>query len=186
MSSADPNLVTISGRAGVAVTMRFVAGVEANGIDIDGVAFMLGADGRCAEETDLIFYNNEGVQNVVWHQGDSLKRPFIDGERIFAILPRVPARVQSIVFAAAVHPHEGYDHFHMGMLEHVRVDVQRRPGPPISRPVEKTSFGQGKGLILCHLRRGRERWNFEFSPQPTESLEAMCSQFGLTATKDDA
>jgi hypothetical protein len=37
MSSANPDVVTISGRAGVAVTMRFVPGVDASGIDIDGV-----------------------------------------------------------------------------------------------------------------------------------------------------
>jgi tellurium resistance protein TerD len=174
------DVVPINPKCTLALTMNFWVTRAAMGIDLDGVAFLVGNDGLCAGDADLIFYGNEGDKSSVWHYGDSPRRRRIPGERLYAKPQGIAPRVQRVVFAVSIYPHALHAAYHMGMVGHLELNVVRYPGKGVKRSFTSEVFGTGRSVILCELRRDTPNWQLDFSPQPVDGgLDALCHRFGL-------
>lgn len=72
--------------------------------DLDAAAFLLGADGKTASDSDFVFYGNlKHVSEAVIHTGDNLTG---DDEVIKVDLSKVPASVDKIDFTATIYEAE--------------------------------------------------------------------------------
>lgn len=73
--------------------------------DLDASVFLVGAEGKCADDAAFIFYNNKSSSDgSVAHQGDNTSgQGDGDDEKIKANLPRIPATVSRLVFAVTIH-----------------------------------------------------------------------------------
>ncbi|MRX71269.1 chemical-damaging agent resistance protein C [Bacillus lacus] len=79
-----------------------------NDFDLDASVFLLDANGKCASESDFIFYNQLiGGEGSIEHTGDNLTGEGDgDDEQIKVNLSNVPAYVEKISFVITIHDAE--------------------------------------------------------------------------------
>jgi tellurium resistance protein TerD len=77
--------------------------------DLDASIFMVGTNGKTANDNDFIFYNNlTSADGSVKHQGDSLTGEGDgDDEKANVTLSAVSAAIQEIIFVVTIHEGEG-------------------------------------------------------------------------------
>ncbi|MBF0270907.1 MAG: TerD family protein [Magnetococcales bacterium] len=78
---------------------------DGQAFDLDGVVFILGANGKVRSDSDFVFYNNpKGANGSVQHQGDNRTGAGAgDDEQILMNLEGIPADVDKVVIAVTIH-----------------------------------------------------------------------------------
>ena len=103
LSKEAPGLAKVA--LGLGWDSRATDGAE---FDLDAVAFLVGADGKVAGDSDFIFYNNlKSTCGAVVHQGDNKDGEGDGDDEVVEItLANVAANVQRVVIGVTIHDAE--------------------------------------------------------------------------------
>ena len=132
--------------------------------DLNACAFLLGADGKCPSEREVIFYNNlEHPSGAVKHLGDDQT-----GD-----LDKVPAAIGRIVFAVTIHE-AGERKQNFGQVKNAFLRVADEAASEELLCFELgEDFSTETSVIAAELRRAGKGFQ--------GGLEALCRQYGVDA-----
>lgn len=135
---------------------------DGNAFDLDASAFLLGANGKVADDSHFVFYGQLSFPNgSVVHQGDNLTGDG-DGEKevIEVDIQRVPEHVQKISFSVSIHE-AAQRRQTFGMVDnaYIRV-VNKADGKELAR-YDLTEDGSTEtAMIFGELYRHNGDWKF--------------------------
>jgi tellurium resistance protein TerD len=161
---------------------------DANPMDVDVSAFLLGPDDRTRENDDFVFYNHmEGCGGAVVHHGDSRTGAGEgDDETISLNLRGIPFGVARVVFALTVH-----DGDERGQaLRDVRGGFLRLVDKRNSHEIARYTLGpelEGRaeaGMLVAALERQGPNWIFHALGEPAEGgLAAIATRYGIVVAQ---
>ncbi len=101
LSKENPNLKKIQMGLGWDINQSDTG----TGFDLDGSVFLIGTDGKTANDRDFVFYNNlASMDRSVRHTGDNRTGEGQgDDEEILVDLSKVSPRIQEIIFVVTIH-----------------------------------------------------------------------------------
>ncbi len=152
--------------------------------DLDASAFLLGANGKCLEAEDFIFYHNlEHSSGAVKHMGDNLTGEGEgDDEQIEVDLSLVPARIEKIAFTVTI-----YDALsrrqNFGQVSNAfcRI-VDESTDTEIVRYDLGEDFSIETAIVVGELYRYNGEWKFNAIGSGFQGgLAALCAHYGLDA-----
>ena len=150
--------------------------------DLDASAFMVGADGKCKNESGFIFYGNkEGVG--VTHTGDNLTGAGEgDDEQILVDLNTVPAEIDKITFTVTIYDAETRNQ-NFGMVENSYIRVfDSVSGTELIRYDLGEDFSIETAIVVGELYRHNGEWKFNAVGSGfSGGLSALCGNFGIDA-----
>lgn len=150
--------------------------------DLDASAFMVGADGKCKNESGFIFYGNkEGVG--VTHTGDSLTGAGEgDDEQILVDLNTVPTEIEKIAFTVTIYDAETRNQ-NFGMVENSYIRVfDSVSGTELIRYDLGEDFSIETAIVVGELYRHNGEWKFNAVGSGfSGGLSALCGNFGIDA-----
>ena len=130
--------------------------------DLDASVFLLGADGKCRNELDFIFYNNlQSADGSVIHTGDNRTGDGDgDDEQIKVNLSKVPASVDRIAFTVTIHDAESRrQNFGQVANAFVRL-VNEDTNNEVLRFDLGEDFSIETAVVFCELYRHNQDWKF--------------------------
>lgn len=150
--------------------------------DLDASAFMVGADGKCKNESGFIFYGNkEGVG--VTHTGDNLTGAGEgDDEQILVDLNTVPTEIEKIAFTVTIYDAETRNQ-NFGMVENSYIRVfDSVSGTELIRYDLGEDFSIETAIVVGELYRHNGEWKFNAVGSGfSGGLSALCGNFGINA-----
>ena len=150
--------------------------------DLDASAFMVGADGKCKNESGFIFYGNkEGVG--VTHTGDNLTGAGEgDDEQILVDLNTVPTEIEKIAFTVTIYDAETRNQ-NFGMVENSYIRVfDSVSGTELIRYDLGEDFSIETAIVVGELYRHNGEWKFNAVGSGfSGGLSALCGNFGIDA-----
>jgi len=150
--------------------------------DLDAAVFLLDGNGKAANETDFIFYNNStGAGGAVKHLGDNLTGAGEgDDEQVTINLSKLPASVTKINFVVTIHDAEARSQ-NFGQVSNafIRV-VNEENAEELVRYDLSEDFSIETALVVGELYRHGDEWKFNaIGSGFSGGLEALCRNFGL-------
>jgi len=150
--------------------------------DLDAAAFLLGANGKVASDTDFVFYNNlTHSSGAVVHQGDNLTGEGDgDDEQITIDLSKVPASYEKIAFTVTIHDSESRkQNFGQVSNSFIRL-VNETDGSEIMRYDLGEDFSVETAVIVAELYRAGADWKFNaIGSGFKDGLSALCKNYGV-------
>ncbi len=150
--------------------------------DLDASAFLLGGNGKAANENDFIFYNNpNGGGGSVVHMGDNLTGVGEgDDEQVKIDLSQVPGNIEKIDFTVTIHDAEGRgQNFGQVSNAFIRI-VNEASGQELIRYDLSEDFSVETAIVCGELYRHGGEWKFNAVGSGfSGGLEALCNHFGL-------
>ncbi len=149
--------------------------------DLDASVFLLNAAGRCANETDFIFYNNLSSGGVS-HSGDNRTGDGDgDDESVTIEFATVPAYVEKIVITVTIHDaKELGQNFGQVYNAFVRL-VDAQTGSELLRYDLGEDYSTETALVFAEIYRYQGEWKFAAVGAGFEGgLAALCRQYGLS------
>ena len=150
--------------------------------DIDASVFLLGANGKCRNELDFIFYNNlQSPDGSVVHTGDNRTGEGDgDDEQIKVDLSRVPADVDRIAITVTIHDAEARRQ-NFGQIANSFV---RLVNEETNNEVLKFDLGEDfsieTAVVFCELYRSGQDWKFNAIGSGYQGgLAALVNAYGL-------
>ncbi len=150
--------------------------------DLDAAAFLLGASGKVASDSDFVFYGNlKHVSGGVEHTGDNLTGEGEGDDEVIKVdLSKVPAAVEKIAFTVTIYDAEvrkqnfgqvsnSYIHIvdEVSHTELVRFDLGE-------------DFSIETAVVVGELYRNNGEWKFNAVGSGFQGgLEALCRNFGV-------
>jgi tellurium resistance protein TerD len=157
---------------------------EGAGVDLDGSAFLLGADGKVRGDADFIFYNNlVSADGSVEHSGDQRSGVAAgDDERLLIDLERVPPDVERIAVAVTIHE-GGQRHRDFGMVGHAFIRcLDGADEHEIARYDLTDEASSDDALVFGELYRSGADWKFRAVGQGHHGgLGPLARSFGVDA-----
>lgn len=152
--------------------------------DLDASAFLLGANGKAAADTDFVFYGNQThPSGAVKSMGDNLTGEGDgDDEQIMVDLSLVPASVEKIDFTVTIYDAEKRNQ-NFGQVSNafIRI-VDETTGSELIRYDLSEDFSIETAVIAGELYRHNGEWKFNaIGSGYTGGLAALCADFGLDA-----
>ena len=150
--------------------------------DLDASAFLLGANGKVADDGHFIFYGQLSFANgSVVHQGDNLTGDGDGDDEVIEVdIQRVPDYVQKISFSVSIHD-AAQRRQTFGMVEnaYIRV-VNKADGKELAR-YDLTEDGSTEtAMIFGELYRHNEEWKFKAIGQGyAGGLGAVARDYGV-------
>lgn len=148
------------------------------GVDIDAAAFLLGADGKAAGDSEFIFYGNArhitgSVEMVQRPSGGDAAQMLID-------LPVVPDAVQRIPFTATIYdPETRRQQFGQVQGIYLRVSDEDTGEELVRYDVDGGLQGE-TAIVVGEIYRYKGMWKFNAIGNGYRGgLEALCKSFGL-------
>ena len=152
--------------------------------DLDLSAFLCGENGKCAKETDFVFYGNlRHPSGAVCHSGDNRTGAGDgDDETMVIDLSKIPADVQSIVFVATIYDAEARTQ-NFGLVDNASVHaVDEESGEELVRFDLSESFSTETAVTLCEVYAHDGEWRFRaVGSGYNGGLAALCAQHGIDA-----
>ncbi|WP_028399315.1 TerD family protein [Ectobacillus panaciterrae] len=152
--------------------------------DLDSSVFLLNGAGKCASETDFIFYNNAtGANGSVVHTGDN--RTGVgegDDEQIKINLPHVPANIEKIAFTITIHDAETRSqNFGQVSNSYVRI-LNEANGEELIRYDLGEDFSIETAVVVGELYRHNSEWKFNAIGSGYQGgLSSLVNDYGLNA-----
>ena len=158
----------------------------ADTIDCDAIAFLLGADGKIASKTDVVFFNNlRHPSGCVLHQGDNLTGAGEgDDEQILIDLARLPQQYQRIVILVSIYKARDKGQ-HFGMIRNAFIRLVNADNNKELYKYDLTENYSGMtAMIFGEVYRHNGEWKFGAVGQPIQELWAvadLAARYGLPA-----
>ena len=130
--------------------------------DLDASAFLLGADGKCRNDLDFIFYNNmQSTDGSVTHTGDNRTGEGDgDDEQLKVDLSKVPASVDRIAITVTIHDAEARRQ-NFGQIANAFVRlVNEDTNNEVLRFDLGEDFSIETAVVFCELYRHQQDWKF--------------------------
>ncbi|MEZ5585113.1 MAG: TerD family protein, partial [Candidatus Competibacteraceae bacterium] len=158
------------------------------GMEVDGSAFLLTADGKVRGDQDLVFYNNprstEGSVQVITESA----RLDAQDSQLFALnLGAMPDAIQKIAFTVTIH--EGQERQqNFGMLRSAWARVVNPDGQSELARFELPLAGTPEtAMIFCEVYRHSGEWKFRAVGQGyVGGLEPLAISYGIDVAEDSA
>ncbi|WP_413364637.1 TerD family protein [Lysinibacillus sp. 3P01SB] len=151
--------------------------------DLDASVFMLGADGKCRNDLDFIFYNNlQSTDGSVIHTGDNRTGEGDgDDEQIKVDLSKVPSSVDRIAFTVTIHDAEARrQNFGQVTNAFVRL-VNEDTNNEVLRFDLGEDFSIETAVVFCELYRHNQDWKFNAVGSGYQGgLAALVRAYGLS------
>lgn len=178
LTKGNPSLKKITVGLGWDVN-RYDGGYE---FDLDASAFLLGADGRAAKETDFIFYGHMCHDSgAVIHAGDNRTGEGEgDDEQIFVDLSLVPANVERIAITVTIYDAEARrQNFGQVSNAFVRI-VDDLTGAEVIRYDLEEDFSIETAVVVGEIYRHGGDWRFNAVGSGFQGgLAALCANYGI-------
>ncbi len=178
LSKEAPGLAKVA--LGLGWDNRATDGAE---FGLDAVAFLVGADGKVAGDSDFIFYNNlKSSCGSVEHKGDNTTGEGDGDDEVVEItLSGVPAAIQRVVIAVTIHDAEARkQNFGQVSNAFVRV-VNAGNNSEIARYDLSEDASIETAMIFGELYRHNGDWKFKAVGQGfSGGLGPLASSFGVS------
>ncbi|GAB0055711.1 General stress protein 16U [Candidatus Magnetaquicoccaceae bacterium FCR-1] len=159
-----------------------VRSTDGQPFDLDGVVFILGANGKVRSDADFVFYNNaQGAGGAVQHQGDNRTGAGEgDDERILMNLAGIPADVDKVVIAATIHEGESRrQNFGQVNNAYMRV-INAEGGAEIARYDLSEDASTEAAMIFGEIYKRNGEWKFRAVGQGyAGGLGPLARSFGV-------
>jgi tellurium resistance protein TerD len=150
--------------------------------DLDASAFLLGANGKVANDSNFVFYSNPAdPSGAVRYGGDNRTGAGEgDDETIFVDLATVPANVEKIDFTVTIYDAaERRQNFGQVSNAYVRV-VDESTGMELIRYDLEEDFSIETAIVVAEIYRHNGEWKFNAIGSGFQGgLEALCINFGV-------
>ncbi len=150
--------------------------------DLDVSVFLLAANGKCASESDIIFYNNlTGGNGSVVHSGDNLTGEGDgDDEEVSIGINSVPSTIEKTVFTITINDSEARNqNFGQVSNAYVRI-VDSDKNEELARFDLGEDFSIETAVVAGELYRHNGEWKFSAIGMGYQGgLAALCSEYGL-------
>lgn len=151
--------------------------------DLDGVVFLLNAQGKVRSDADFIFYNNlKSPDGAVVHSGDNLTGAGEgDDETINIDLPKVAPDVEKIVVAVTIHDAETRrQNFGMVAKAFIRC-VDAANNSEIARYDLSEDSSTETAMVFGEVYRSGTDWKFRAIGQGfAGGLAALAKNYGVS------
>jgi tellurium resistance protein TerD len=151
--------------------------------DLDASVFLLGADGKCRNDLDFIFYNNlQSTDGSVIHTGDNRTGEGDgDDEQIKVDLSKVPSSVDRIAFTVTIHDAEARRQ-NFGQIANAFVRlVNEDTNNEVLRFDLGEDFSIETAVVFCELYRHNQDWKFNAVGSGYQGgLAALVRAYGLS------
>ena len=152
--------------------------------DLDAAAFLLGANGKAASESDIIFYHNKtGAAGSVQHMGDNKTGVGEGDDEVINIdLSKVPANVDKIDFTVTIFEADARNQ-NFGQVNNAYIRVMNQDnGEELLHFDLGEDFSIETAVVVAELYRYGSEWKFNAIGQGfSGGLAALCRNFGLDA-----
>lgn len=180
LTKDNPSLSKITVGLGWDVN-KYSGGAE---FDLDASVFICGANGKCRNDNDFIFYKNlDSADGAVHHTGDN-KTGVGDGddEAIQIDLNRVAPDVQSIAITVTIYDaNNRRQNFGQVSNAYVRV-VDDTTGSEIVRFDLGEDFSIETAIVAGEIYRHNGEWKFNAIGSGFQGgLAALCKNYGIDA-----
>lgn len=158
-------------------TNRYDGGSQ---FDLDASAFMVGANGKCKDESGFIFYGNKEGTGVT-HTGDNRTGEGDgDDEQIVVDLNTVPADIDKIAFTVTIDQADARNQ-NFGMVENSYIRVfDSVSGTELIRYDLGEDFSIETAIVVGELYRHNGEWKFNaIGSGFSGGLAALCGNFGI-------
>lgn len=152
--------------------------------DLDAAVFMLGANGKCGNDKDFVFYGNlQHPTNSVVHLGDNLTGEGAgDDEQITVELAAVPAEVEKIAFTITIFKAEerrqNFGQVNNAFVRVVNADTMEE----LARYDLTEDFSIETAVTVGEMYRNNGEWKFNaIGSGFSGGLKALCDQYGVNA-----
>lgn len=155
-----------------------------NDFDLDSSVFLLNGAGKCASESDFIFYNNRtGANGAVEHTGDN--RTGVgegDDEQVQVDLINVPQSIERIAFTITIHEAEARGQ-NFGQVSNAYVRILNATNDEeLIRYDLGEDFSIETAVVVGELYRHGGEWKFNAIGSGYQGgLAALVNDFGLNA-----
>ena len=154
--------------------------------DLDASAFLLGANGKCLDERDFIYYYNlNHVSGAVRHSGDNRTgKGEGDDEEIHVDLSKIPSSVEKIAFTATIYDAEKYK-LNFGQVSNafIRI-VDEVTGEELLRYDLGEDFSIETAIVVGELYRHQGEWKFNAIGSGFKGgLRALCLNYGVSVNE---
>ena len=148
--------------------------------DLDASVFLLDASGRCAHDSDFIFYNNLSAGGVT-HSGDNRTGDGDgDDEAITIEFDKVPSYVEKIAVTVTIYdaPARGQN---FGQVSNAFVRlVDQETGVELLRYDLGEDYSTETAIVFAEIYRYNGEWKFNaVGAGFAGGLEALCKKYGL-------
>lgn len=152
--------------------------------DLDTAAFLLGADGKAASDSDFVFYGNkEHPSGAVTHMGDNRTGDGEgDDEQILIDLTKVPESVSRIAFTCTIYEAETRNqNFGMVSNSYIRI-CNDADGTELIRYDLGEDYSIETAVVVGELYRNNGEWKFNaIGSGYSGGLAALCANYGIDA-----
>jgi tellurium resistance protein TerD len=178
LSKMEPNLTAIT--VGLGWDARATDGQD---FDLDASAFLLGANGKVANDTDFIFYNNmKSANGAVEHTGDNRTGAGDgDDESININLVTVPVTVDKIAVTVTIHDAMGRkQNFGMVQGAFIRI-INSASNVELAKFDLSEDFSTETAVVFGEVYRHGAEWKFRAVGQGfAGGLDPMARNYGVS------
>ena len=155
--------------------------------DLDACAFLLGENGKVANDNDFIFYNNlQSRGEAVVHTGDNLTGEGEgDDEVILVDFTKMPSDVQKIAITVTIHEAQTRGQ-NFGQVSNAYIRVARMASENDMNGDEALRFNLGEefsietAIVVCEIYRIGNEWKFNAVGAGYQGgLAALCHSYGV-------
>ena len=150
--------------------------------DLDAAAFMVGENGKCPTEKEVIFYGNlEHSSGALKHMGDNLTGDGEgDDEQILVDLTAIPQNVSRIAFTVTIYDADARrQNFGQVSNAFIRI-VDETTGNELIRYDLSEDFSIETAVVVGELYRYNGEWKFNAIGSGFQGgLAALCGHYGI-------
>ncbi len=150
--------------------------------DLDASVFLLGANGKVANDADFVFYNNlTSADGSVVHSGDNRTGDGDgDDESVRVDLGKISAAIKEIAVVVTIHEAAARrQNFGMVRNAYIRI-VNDETGEEIVRYDLEEDYSTETALMFGRLYFKDNEWRFTAAGNGSnEGLAGFCQQFGI-------
>lgn len=149
--------------------------------DLDASIFLLDNTGKCAHDSDFIFYNNLSSGGVT-HSGDNCTGEGEgDDEAVTIEFEKVPSYVEKIVVTVTIYEAQARgQNFGQVANAFVRL-VDKQTGVELLRYDLGEDYSTETAIVFAEIYRHNGEWKFSAVGSGFNGgLEALCRQYGLS------
>lgn len=150
--------------------------------DLDSAAFLVGDNGKVANQDDFIFYGNlKHKSESVEHLGDNLTGEGDgDDEQVKVDLSKIPANVSRVVFTVTIYEADSRrQNFGQVSNSFIRV-VDEKSNEELIRYDLGEDFSIETAIVVGEIYRNNGEWKFNAIGSGFQGgLAALCANFGI-------
>lgn len=150
--------------------------------DLDASVFALGTDGRCANESDVVFYGNQTHKSgAIKHLGDNTTGAGDgDDEEIMVTLSDIPNEIDRIAFTVTIYEADVRNqNFGQVANAYIRL-INDETNEEILRYDLGEDFSIETAIVFAEIYRKDGTWRFNAIGSGFQGgLAALCHQYGV-------